>query len=56
MILATFMGDDGHRYPGAWKYCECDRCSARLKISIGGKIEDPTEEEWSLHCDNGGTV
>ena len=55
-ILATCVDENGRRYPDAWKYCECDRCDARLKIFLNGKIEDPSDEEWSSHCQREGVV
>lgn len=44
------MNEAGQRYPDSWTYYKCDRCNVRLKIFHGGKIEDPTEADWTQHC------
>ena len=49
-ILATCVDEKGMRYPNSWEFCKCDSCNAKLKIFHDGRIEEPTDEEWSRNC------
>ena len=51
-IRATCVNETGQRYPDSWTYYECDRCDARLKVFINGRIADATNKEWLEHCTN----
>jgi hypothetical protein len=42
--------DAGRRYPDSWTYSECDRCAAREKRYLDGRVAVPTDEEWEQHC------
>ncbi len=49
-IRATCVDDHGRRYPDSWTYYECVSCGARSKWYVDGRIEEPSEAEWSQHC------
>lgn len=46
---ATCVDETGRRYADSYTYYSCDSCSARLRIHIGGKTVEPSEEEWARH-------
>ncbi|GMV27854.1 MAG: hypothetical protein AMXMBFR58_38850 [Phycisphaerae bacterium] len=49
-IRATMVNDAGERHPDSWTYYECDRCGARSKVFLDGRVEVPTTDEWQRHC------
>jgi predicted nucleic acid-binding Zn-ribbon protein len=55
-IRATCVDNNGNRYPDSWTYYECDKCGCRLKIFRNKKVEEPTDEEWTWHCKEDGSV
>jgi hypothetical protein len=46
-IRATFIDDQGRRYPDSWSYESCESCGLRLKRFSDGRIESPSDEEWA---------
>jgi hypothetical protein len=48
-VKATCVDEAGRRYADSYTYYFCESCNARLRIHIGGKVEEPSEQEWSKH-------
>jgi hypothetical protein len=46
-IRATLVDDQGRRYPDSWTYDSCDACLVQLKRYMDGRVETPSEDEWT---------
>ena len=46
-LKMTRKNEKNERYPDSVSFYECETCKRRFKIWLNGKIEQPSDAEWT---------